>query len=277
MYKSIIYALVFTGVKAKKVKGLRDSNMYSLKYLLPSWQKIEEHEDPQLSIKAMLVMWVVAVTGRYGSDGMMISSLVLLCFAASMFWEKTGEGKADPQSQQDAAHNAARAHIVKLPSVRASLAILVLVLFACRMVLKWYDYAVLLTMGLAALRSFSDHETHTSVKDMLSSVAQGLYTASKEKWHSMAQAIVEEVKAPPTPRDAPPEKMSGPAGQNKGGKEQPPRETTTMPPPQSSIQQPKGSGKVRRRDYMDSKLGSTNKKAVKEDMKTALARKAAYL
>ena len=56
MYKSLMYTLEFTGAKKKKIKveGNRPRNIYSLKYLVPSWQKIEEHEDPILSIKVFL-------------------------------------------------------------------------------------------------------------------------------------------------------------------------------------------------------------------------------
>jgi len=51
MYKSVMYTLEFTGAKKKKIKSKGPRNMYSLKYLVPQWQKIEDHEDPMLSIK----------------------------------------------------------------------------------------------------------------------------------------------------------------------------------------------------------------------------------
>ena len=119
MYKSIVYTLVFTGVKAKKAKveGMpsKPTNIYSLKYLLPWWKKIEEHEDPLLSIKAMLVMWVVAVTGRHFSDATVASALVLLFLVASVFWDKRVEtSRTVPSALPHAASPSCTATLVTL-------------------------------------------------------------------------------------------------------------------------------------------------------------------
>jgi len=157
------------------------------------------------------------------------------------------------------------------------------------------DYLALFVMALAALRSFSDHNTHTSMFDMIKSVSLGLLQATKNKMAELTQRVVDEVKAPPTPRDVG-ENNKAVVANKTAQSEAPGREAVgkgrlkSMPPPPNSIQArvrpQRGSEDLedvraesvrRRRGFMDSKLGSTNKKAVKEDMQTALARKAGYL
>ena len=129
--------------------------------------------------------------------------------------------------------------------------------------------------------------------EMAGSIAKGLLQATKAKLSEVVTLVTEELKAPPTPRG---ESGPGPGvGDPKAKLAMPPMPATTtatkatagskkgekpiaQPPPKSSIQQsqPSETG-ARRRGYMDSKLGSTNKKAVTEDRKAALARKAGYL
>ena len=118
-----------------------------------------------------------------------------------------------------------------------------------------------------------------------------LVQATKNKISDLTQAVVDEVKAPPTPRDetATVKNMKKNASRKKPAEAK--TKTESMPPPQHSIQQPRvqqrrgsddnddsrAESVRRRRGFMDSKLGSTNKKAVKDDLKTALAKKAGYL
>jgi len=273
MYKSTIYALVFTGVKARKVKveGVKPTNIYSLKYLLPWWQKIEEYEDPLLSIKAMLIMWITAVTGRHFSDATVLSVLFLLFLVASVFWGKQSSGVASEVWHEDLVQR-----LTKLPAVSTSVGLLFLVWFAYRMVLKWFDYAALTVTALAALRSFSGHASHESSMDMAWSVAQGITQAGKNKVAQLAQLIHEEVKAPPTPRggvvgepaEAAPKGGGEPvmpsttsAKPPKGPSKTSNKDSKQQAPPNTSIQEQTG---VRRRCYMDAKLGSTNKKAVRK-------------
>lgn len=283
LYKSVVFMLVFTGVKASKVKvdALSPSNMYSLKYLLPWWRGIEDHDDPITSVKAMLLMWVVAVVGRHLSDGVTVSTAVLVTMVASYTWLQ--HLQADPKqvdTPQRSLHDIAEEQLQTLPKTRVLLVGVFMVWFAWRVVLKWFDYLALLVMVLAFLRSFSDEGTHTSWVDLASHIGLGIAQAIK---HQIGTS--QAVSTPGRPQPGTPVK---PVVTTPAGREQTRTTSVTTPassvshtsvarsmaPPQNSLHQraarPSRTGEasqtvIRKKSFMDTKLGPSRKKLLAQN------------